>query len=162
MDSLIFGIVTLELVFFAWIDIKTSRISNLWSLLNLIIYFVLLIGRPEIYPIHLSHFLFPVGFLIVGFVLFNMKIMGAGDSKLLSSLFLLTPDRLHLNLFENILYATLITGTIFLVIAITKNWKNLRAFAVNAYWKGLFEMIKSKFSYAPVIAIAWLLLGVKK
>lgn len=162
MNSLLFGIITIELIFIAWIDIKTARISNLWSLINLIFFVVLLIIQPQNYSINFSHFLFPLGWLVVGFVLFNIKIMGAGDSKLLSSLFLITPVRFHLNLFENILYATLITGTIFLMITIIKNWKSLRALAVNTYWKGVFQKMKSKFSYAPVIAIAWLLLGVNK
>jgi len=162
MDPLIFGIITVELMIIAWIDIKTKRISNIWSLANLMMFFFFLVLLPQAYPLHISHFFYPLGFLVIGFILFNLKIMGAGDSKLLSSLFLITPYKFHHLLFENILYATMITGTIFFMIAVVKNWKDFKAFTLSTYWRGVAQIIKSKFSYAPVIAIAWMLLGVKR
>ncbi len=85
--------------------------------------------------------------------------MGAGDSKFLASLFLLTPSEYQIILFEKILVSTIVTGALLLSFSFVRNRKVLIAFMTNRHWRGIRDIIKSRFSYAPVISVAWLLLG---
>ena len=103
--------------------------------------------------------IFPVGFIVVGFLLFLINIMGAGDSKFLASLFLVVPLKYHQDLFERIVLTTVVIGIVSLVINLLKEKQKIQAFAINRHWKGAFQAMKSRFSYAPVIFIAWLSLG---
>jgi prepilin peptidase CpaA len=105
--------------------------------------------------------MFPLGFIVGGFVLFILGIMGAGDSKFLASLFLLIPLEQHALMFEKVIYTTLLVGFVLLAIKIARDFKIIKAYALSAYWNGLKASIKSSFSFAPVVFIAWILLGVE-
>jgi prepilin peptidase CpaA len=113
----------------------------------------------DLYQLSWNIFIFPLGFVLIGFILFLLNIMGAGDSKFLASLFLLTPSEYQFVLFEKIILSTITTGTILVGVSFFINRKVLVAFTVNHHWKGIRDIIKSKFSYAPVISVAWILLG---
>jgi prepilin peptidase CpaA len=104
---------------------------------------------------------FPVGFIAIGFILFLLNIMGAGDSKYLASLFLLTPSEYQMVLFEKIILSTILTGSILLLVRFFKHRRDLMAFIVNRHWKGIRDIMNSRFSYAPVISVAWVLLGIE-
>src|SRR5688572_25711955 len=94
MIGWIFNMILIELVIVSWIDIKIKKISNIWFFVNLAISIALHFLFPTLYPWEWATLLFPVGWIVAGFGLFLMGIMGAGDSKYLASLFLLIP--LHL------------------------------------------------------------------
>ncbi len=98
MNLYLFLILLLELFVVSFIDVRVKKISNLWSIAHILIFAGMSIYAgtlPEI-----THFIFPLGMIVTGFVLFVFHIMGAGDSKYLASLFLLIPTLL---IYENIL-----------------------------------------------------------
>ena len=88
--------------------------------------------------------------------------MGAGDSKFLASLFLLVPLEQHAGMFEKVLYSTLVVGFFMLSFKIAKDFKNIKAYALSMYWQGFKDSIRSNFSFAPVVLLAWILLGVEQ
>jgi hypothetical protein len=48
---------------------------------------------------------------------------------------------------------------ILITIKMLRDVSRSKAYISTAYWGGLKEMIKSNFSYAPVILLAWLWFG---
>jgi prepilin peptidase CpaA len=103
--------------------------------------------------------LFPLGFIGIGFLLYLLNIMGAGDSKFLASLFLIIPLEFHLLFFEKLVISTVITGSVLITFKVFKNASTLKSYFISQYWKGIRDILKSRFSYAPVICVAWILLG---
>ena len=152
-------VVMIELLLVGWIDFKTKKISNYWVILNVILSIALYMVASDVYQLSWNILIFPLGFIVAGFVLFLLNIMGAGDSKFLASLFLLTPSEYQIILFEKILVSTIVSGALLLSLGFVRNRKVLIAFMINRHWRGIRDIIKSRFSYAPVISVAWLLLG---
>jgi prepilin peptidase CpaA len=161
MNSLLYGFIALQLFIVAWIDLKSKVISNYWHFLNIFSGIILYIFMTEIFLLTWNLLLFPVGFILVGFLLFWVGIMGAGDSKYLASLYLIIPPDKHFPFFESLLVCTIAAGAFLLSYRTIKNFKTLRAYVWSRHWQGIKEVIKSEFSYAPVIFLAWLSLGAK-
>lgn len=88
--------------------------------------------------------------------------MGAGDSKYLASLFLLIPPDRHMLMLEKLVYATLAVGIITLMMKFLRDFQKIKSYAFSTHWNGLKESLRSRFSYAPVILLAWLLLGAQE
>lgn len=157
--NVVFLLILCELLIVAWVDFKTCKISNKWLLLNCLLAVAFYLVLPDVYRFSWEVFVFPVGFIVGGFFLYLANIMGAGDSKFLASLFLITPLEFHFPYFEKLIISTVITGAILLIYRISRNSGKLKAYLVNRYWEGIRATIKSRFSYAPVILLAWMLLG---
>ena len=81
----------IELVFVSWIDYTSKKISNYWFFINIGFYLIFLIFIPQFYFFYIDVFWYPIGLLVVGFGLYAIKIVGAGDVKYLFSFFLLVP-----------------------------------------------------------------------
>ena len=162
MVTYLFAFILAELLVVAYIDFKTKRISNLWAMGNMVVAGLLYSFYRNEYPLSFEVLLFPLGFLVIGFFLFVIGIMGAGDSKYLASLFLMTPPELHLPLFEKILLSTILVGALLLSFKIIKNFVKLKAYLLSHHWQGIKDIIKSRISYAPVILIAWVLLVIER
>ena len=160
MISWVYSLVLIELAIVSWFDIKIKKIPNLWSLFNLFVGLSLHFLYPEAYPWQLASILFPLGWLVLGFGLFLVGVMGAGDSKLLASLFLLIPLGLQPYMLEKLIYSTVVVGIVMLLFKFSRDFQKIKAYAFTSYWKGFFEAVRSRFSYAPVALLAWLLLGV--
>lgn len=159
--SIVFTLILIELMVVAWIDYKTEKISNKWILANVLISVVLHASVRTLYPFSWEVLLFPVGFIIVGFLLYLLNIMGAGDSKFLASLFLIVPLEFHLMFFSKIVISTIVVGATLLILRLIKHGPQLKAYFVSQYWEGVKTTLKSRFSYAPVIFIAWILMGME-
>ena len=159
MNPWLFAGLGLQLLVIAWIDLKTKKISNLWAIFNVLLAVGLWVSGIN-GPWNFQVLLFPVGFIVIGFMLFVLKIMGAGDSKFLASLMLCLPLSLHLVYFEKLLESTIVVGALLLIFKIAKDPLKFRAYLVTRHWQALMNMIKSHFSYAPVMLLAWLLMGV--
>ena len=148
-----------QLFFVAYNDFKNKKISNTWPLINIAFYVITIFLFPSHYAFNIETFVFPIAFLIVGIVLFMLKIMGAGDSKYLLSFYLLIPVALHEEAFIFLAYSTVVVG---LSLLFTNVFKNLDIIVVALRTKNL-RMIKNifgqKFSYAPVILVSWLWFG---
>lgn len=156
---IVFALVLAELLVVGWIDYKTQKISNKWILVNAVVAIGLYAFGGSYYPLSWQMLFFPLGFIVIGFLLFLMNVMGAGDSKFLASLFLLIPLEYQLLFFEKLVVSTIITGSILLTIKVISEKERLKAYLLSRYWPGIRDTIKSRFSYAPVVTVAWILLG---
>jgi prepilin peptidase CpaA len=158
MNLYLYSVVLIQLLLISWIDLKTKRIYHLWPIFNFFLGLGLLVGG--VHPLAYQHFYFPLGMLIIGFIFFLFRIMGGGDSKYLASLFFITPFEYHYLLFEKLVLVTMIVGSLLLMMTVVRQGARIKAYFVGMYWQGFKDIIKSRFSYAPVILIAWLYLGV--
>jgi len=159
LPLLVFIFISIQLLFVAYIDFKTTKISNLWVAINFIFFVVLTFVYPQIYVWKFSAFLFSLAFLFVGFVLFLMNIMGGGDSKYLASFYLLVPHPFQETVFLYLLYTTVIVGSSLLLFNAIKNFDNIVVLVRIGDIRGIKKIFGKKFTYAPVIFIAWMWFG---
>lgn len=159
IPTVVYWLLVLELACVAWGDVRTQKIPNWWSLLNIGWFAGFLFIWPETYPLAWTTFLYSTVFLVVGFVLFLLKIMGGGDSKFLFSFFLLVPVTLQWRALLLLLLSTILIGGFLLVTNLSKNHEKIVASIKTGYIKGIKECFGTKFSFAPVILLAWLWLG---
>ena len=159
MLASIYFFILLELAVVSYADLLYKKIKNHWSVLNIVIFLVFLVILPNGYRFEYDHFVLPLIFLGVGFFLFVVKIMGAGDSKFLSTLFLLVPPFLQYEFLLLLLYVTIFVGVLMLGL----NGYNGRKILYEAFIYKDISRIRSvfgtKFTYAPVILLAWIWLG---
>jgi prepilin peptidase CpaA len=159
LSIVVYLFVSIQLLFVAYIDFKTKKISNLWMLINLIAFITLTFVFPNVYVWSLEALIFPAAFLFVGCILFALNIMGGGDSKYLSSLYLLIPLNLQEGVFSYLLYATILVGSTLLIF---NTLKYLDIIVIHFRMRdvaGIKKIFGKKFTYAPVIFIAWMWFG---
>jgi prepilin peptidase CpaA len=159
MSFWIFGFIFIELIIISIIDIKTKKISNLWSMGHVVMAMALYLFS-RYYPWSWPVLIYPIIWLSLGFALFLLGIMGAGDSKLLASLYLIIPIGFHHLMLEKLIISTLVVGFMNLILKMAKDFRTIKAYALSGYWHGLWEKMKSRFSFAPVVFMAWILMGV--
>lgn len=153
-----FGLI--QLLFISWIDLKTQKISNWWILVNVSIYIFCLFILPGSYSIDLATWLYPLGFFLIGFPLFLLGVMGAGDSKYLAGLFLIVPVGFQHDFFMKLLGATIICALILFGIRAIKHHALILWVFKTGQWHELRQLKGSRFSYAPVIILSWVWLAV--
>ncbi len=151
--------ISIQLLFVAYIDFKTQKISNMWMFINTLFFLILNFIFPAHYAINFQVFVIPFVFLFVGFGLFLMNIMGGGDSKYLSSLYLLVPLKFQEITFVYLLYSTILVGSILLLVNILKNLDTIVLHLKMKDIVGIKKIFGKKFTYAPVIFIAWMWFG---
>ena len=159
LPMMVFIFLSIQLLFVAYVDFKTSKISNIWLLINFIFFCVLTIVYPQAYIWNFKVLIFPVAFLFVGFGLFALNIMGGGDSKYLSSLYLLIPASFQEIVFLYLLYTTVIIGSSLLLFNALKNFDRIVLLVKMGDARGIRKIFGKKFTYAPVIFIAWMWFG---
>lgn len=161
ISQVMFLFVLIQLIAVSYGDIKYKKIPNVYTLLNIVVFIILLFAYPKIYIFSWDTFIYPIAFLVVGFVLFLINIMGAGDVKYLFSFFLITPVENQDVVFYYLLLSTVSIGVLLLLINTVRNFEKL----MNAIKIGNVVEIKSiygsKFSFAPVILFAWVAFGWK-
>lgn len=157
----IYIFILLELIFVAWADVRTNKIVNMWSILNLTFFLIFLLVNPNYYYFKLETFMYSGVFLMVGFIFFLLKIMGAGDSKFLFTFFLIVPLNLHEQTFESLLVSTVLVGTFVFITNVAKNFDKLRISLKIGDVKSIKSCFGTKFAFAPVILIAWIWVGWK-
>ena len=121
----VFIFLSIQLLFVAYADLKTRIISNFWIFINVAVYVLLLAIFPKTYSFNFNTFIFPLAFFVVGFVLFFLKIMGGGDTKYLSSMFLIVPVDFQDTTFIYLLYTTIIVGITLIVFMLLKNYDKI-------------------------------------
>ena len=159
LPIVVYLFISIQLLFVAYIDFKTKKISNVWMLINFIFFIVLTFVFPQSYDWSIQVFIFPMAFLFVGFSLFMLNIMGGGDSKYLSSLYLLVPLEHQESTFVYLLYATILVGSTLLLFNILKNLDIIILHFRMRDIAGIKKIFGTKFTYAPVIFIAWMWFG---
>ena len=141
-------------------DLRTRKIPNIWSLLNISFFILLLLLFPQNFEFHIESLILSVSFLLIGFTLFIFKVMGGGDAKYLSTTALLIPYSLMWLYLEYLLIATLLFACFFFIRNIFMNRKDISHYLRSFYLKGVKNFFGTKFAYAPVILLAWILLGI--
>lgn len=159
LPIVVYIFISIQLLFVAYIDFKTTKISNMWMLINFLFFCLLSAIFPTLYIWSVQTFIFPLAFLFVGFALYIMNIMGGGDSKYLSSLYILVPLNLQETVFIYLLYATVLVGSTLLLLNILKNLDIIIIHFKMKDIAGIKKIFGKKFTYAPVIFIAWMWFG---
>lgn len=154
---------SLELGLVSWIDLKTRKISNWWTIGNFAIFIVLCPLFPASYPLSWQLFQYPLILLALGFALFALKIMGAGDAKYLFGYSLLVPPGLHEISASGLVYATILFGFPLLAVNAVRNFDKIILAYNLREWSLIKGVFGKKFAYAPVIlgAHLWLIAKVK-
>lgn len=150
----LFGL--LQLLAISWIDLKTKKISNWWLLVNVLASVSVIFVYPELYSLNWMSGLYPLGFILIGFPLFLLGIMGAGDSKYLAGLFLIIPVGLQHVFFLKLVASTISCAFILLTIRVIRHYKLVLWIFKTAQWSEFKQLQGSRFSYAPVILLAWI------
>jgi prepilin peptidase CpaA len=85
--------------------------------------------------------------------------MGGGDSKYLSSFYLLVPVSFQDSVFLYLLYTTIIIGSSLLLFNMLKNFDRIIELVSIGNISGIKKIFGKKFTYAPVIFVAWIWFG---
>lgn len=157
----IYLFIFIQLLIVSYLDIKTKKISNLLSIINIVFFIVLAIMFSDQYPIRLNTFIYSFVFLGVGFGLFLLKIMGGGDAKYLSTIFLIIPYQQHEKTLELLLFSTIIIGSFVFIRNIIENIEDINRALKEQRLEDIKRIFGKKFAFAPVIFIAWTWLGVE-
>jgi prepilin peptidase CpaA len=158
--EVIYVFVLINLLVVGYFDFKTRKIKNVWSILNLFFGALFLMLSRENYLLDLTHFYYPLAFFLATFFFFWLKIMGAGDSKYLTTFFFLIPTKLHENFLFFLVLTTCVIGLIFLFRNIIKRRKMIFQELMTGKLKTVYFKLGSKIPYAPVALLAWLWLGI--
>lgn len=155
----LFIFLILELIAVAWIDFKYRKISNIWVLLNfiifLLIYFILGLNLSfELYQLY-----YPTIFFIVGFAFYTLRIMGGGDSKFLVSIYIILPVFFHESFLISLLYVTTFVGLVQFIINSISGRDLIYKFLKYKNPKYLRLCYGKKFPFAPIILLSWIIFG---
>lgn len=154
--TLIILFLLVNIVVVAAFDLKTRIISNYWSVSNLVFCLVFFFLFPDYFDRSFQHFQIPLAFFVVTFILFAMKIMGGGDSKYFSTLFLIIPTLIQMAFLHKLIILTAVVGFIFLLINIVKRRNLVKMELLTGQFKSLYFKLGSKVPYAPIAALAWI------
>lgn len=157
----IYFLIIAQLFIISWFDMKEKKILNIWPLVNILIYVVSLFVFPKYYFFSLDVFYLPITFLVVGILLFALKLMGAGDSKYLFSLFLVTPYTQQGQLLMVLLYVTVIVGSSLLLLTILRNIKGIQLSLILKDFSRIKKIFGKKMPFAPLILVSWVWLGIE-
>ena len=155
----VFIFLSIQLLVVAYVDLKFRKIANFWILINFIFFCLLTWIFPQLYFWNIKTIFFPMAFLLVGFLLFAFNIMGGGDSKYLSSFYLLVPVSYQDSVFLYLLYTTIIIGSSLLLFNMIKNFDRIIEMVSIGNIAGVKRIFGKKFTYAPVIFVAWMWFG---
>lgn len=149
----------IELLAVSYGDLKTKKIPNIWSILNLFIFVLLILILPDYYKVQWKMLFYSFAFLFVGFMLFLVKIMGGGDSKFLFTFYLLVPVSAQDKVFIFLLYSTLIIGSLIFLMVTFKNFYKIIEIWQSGQWGNFKKIYGTKFSFAPVMLFSWIWMG---
>ncbi len=155
----LFIFLSIELLIISYIDLKERKISNYWSILNLLAFLICLFVYPNIYEFSLNTFFYPFAWLFVGFFLFALKVMGGGDSKFLFSFFLMIPENFHEPFLMKLIYSTVVVGLFLLIFNTIRKFDILSVAVMTKDTSQIKRVYGTKFSFAPVIALSWMIFG---
>lgn len=155
----LFIFLSIELLIISYIDLKQRKISNYWSILNLVAFIICLFVYPDSYDLSLNTLFYPFAWLFVGFFLFALKVMGGGDSKFLFSFFLMIPEAYHDPFLMKLIYSTVVVGLFLLSFNTIRKFDILSVAIMTKDVSQFKKIYGTKFSFAPVIALSWMIFG---
>ncbi|MBT3585282.1 MAG: hypothetical protein HN509_10265 [Halobacteriovoraceae bacterium] len=161
MPQALFVFLLIQLSIVAYLDLKTKKIRNYWSILNIALFVLAFFIYPAVFQLSLSWFYVPLGMLVIGFILYQFSVMGAGDVKYLFSFLLLVPQNFQIEALLYLIYTTIAVGFVLISYNAARNydkiWGSLRTGELF-FIKGVFG---SKNTYAPLIFVSWIWFGWK-
>jgi prepilin peptidase CpaA len=155
INNFVTVLMTIVLLVVSYFDVKTKKIKNYWSILNLALATILIIINNS-FSIEL--FVLPLGILVVGFFLFAIKLMGAGDVKFLTTLILIIPLEHHHFFIQSFILSLLLYSIILFFVKLTIYRNDFKL-----YWRsgqhllGVIFLIQKKEAFAPCILLAWII-----
>lgn len=161
MPFVVYLYLAAQILLVAYQDLQTKKISNRWPIINLgfFVFFILLF--PEYYKFEISTFIWPIAFFVAGFFLFVLKIMGGGDSKYLTTFYLLIPVNYHEEAFFALAISTILVGSSIFINNILKNIDLIMMAFRTRDLLAIRSIFGKKFAFAPVIFISWIWFGWK-
>lgn len=161
MPFVVYLYLAAQILVVAYHDLQTKKISNRWPVINLgfFVFFILLF--PEYYKFDFATFVWPVAFFVAGFFLFVLKIMGGGDSKYLTTFYLLIPVKFHEDAFFALAISTILVGSSIFINNILKNIELIKHAFIMRDLAAIKSIFGKKFAFAPVIFISWIWFGWK-
>ncbi len=156
----IFIFLLLELILVSVVDFYSKKIHNFWPIFNIIFFLSLSWLFPKEYFYHWNTFLIPISWIIAGFFLFTLRIMGAGDSKFVATFYLIVPFAFKHDSFLYLLVATIVIGGTMMLLNFIKNRKALLVAFVTKDLRVINIIFGKKFPFAPVVLISWIILGI--
>ena len=160
IDKLLYIIILVQLFWVSLIDIKHKKISNQWMYFNFALAALLWIAIPSEYAITSQKILYSVSFFLAGFLLYLLKIIGAGDSKYLASLYVIIPTNWCELALYSLFLSTVIIGIFVFFTSIVKKHEQIWFSILARDYAEVAKLLNNRFSYAPVILVSWVLLGV--
>lgn len=151
--------ILIELIFVSIGDVKNRKIPNMWVITNIVVSIFLFILFPNMYELRGETFQFPIVFIFVGFLLFQLKVMGGGDSKYLASFFLLVPYSYQDKVFSYLLLSTILIGCASFINSLFQEYPQFIKSLRDRDLQGVKKCFGTKFAFAPVILITWILTG---
>ena len=152
----------IEILAVTYLDLKVRKIPNSFAILNLIFFTYLILYQKAFYSFAWEHFAYSIIFLIIGFFLFTLKVMGGGDSKFLASFFLTIPTNYQDFFLLNLLWTTIIVSGILFLINIIENFVRIIKHIRAREFSNIKNYFGKKIPFAPVILMAWIWLGLEK
>lgn len=157
---IVYLIILIELIFVGYFDFKYKKISNRWSVFNLILFIAFVFTLPELYQFSWQAMFFPLVFFVITFFLYLARIMGAGDSKFLFTFYMIIPAQYQESVFLYQAYLTIAIGGSLLIFNTAKNFDKLKLAFIYHDLSLVKNVYGKKFAYAPVILGAWIWFGV--
>ena len=152
----IFLYILIVLGFVSYLDLKYRKISNLWPVLNIVSFILMIIFFPELGFLKLKSFSIPCIIILIGIFLFRYNIMGGGDSKFLATMILLIHHESQLSFLYILSWVTAIFAVIRIIYLLLKNKKINRDNFLVLVPRTLSG---KKFPYAPIILLSWIIFG---
>lgn len=149
----------IQLLAVAWLDFKYRKISNVWILINLVVFGITYFYIRGDYNFNYLQVYYPIVFFVVGFAFYTLRIMGGGDSKYLVSMYLLIPLNFHESFLYNLLAITCAIGGAQFLYNSYKGRVLLKQFFKTKNASYLKKCYGKKFPFAPLILLSWIIFG---
>lgn len=160
MPIAVYFYVLIQLVIISYYDIRYQKIKNMWFLSNYILFIPLYFIFRNYYIFSIEAFILPLGFMVIGFLFFLINIMGGGDSKYLSSLYLLVPEGIQLEVFNALIWSTIVIAGGMFLRNIVLNYKKIYMALIMKEVSSLKGIFGKKFAFAPVVLVSWILFAI--
>lgn len=149
-----------QLIIVSYMDIKIKKVSNYWILFNGLLFVFCLFLFPNQYHFIFQTFILPIILLVFGFIFFKFGIMGAGDSKYLSSFYLLIPLSLQKEASIYCAYSIIAAGCLALIINTIKNTNNIIKAIKQSNISEIQGIYGNKIPFIPIVFLSWIWFGI--
>jgi len=159
MPIIISSLLIVILIVVSILDLKTKKIPNYWSLVNLILALISHFIFSNYHSLSWSYFLIPLGFLLFGFILFALKIAGGGDVKFLFTFLYMLKGDYQLEFLYCLALTTVVVALTAILTRLVRRYTEL-IIALKTKTFRIVDFVGGKLIFSPVYLVAfiwWLL-----